>query len=89
MASVVELEALVYCISKQSRILKKLGATERLELQAPAKSGKPWHVMVVRPSGVRSLADFSDPEDGIGVTKKQAATTLKAVLRVLVSINSW
>lgn len=87
MASVKELQGLVYSISKQLRLAGLIAATERLELNPPGNSGKPWHVAVVRSSGVRYLADFSDAKDGIGMTKPQSATTLKAVLRVLVSMN--
>ena len=82
-----DLENLVYSIGKQLRMAGLLGASERLELKKPTTRGKSYRVLVVRPSGVASVAPFCPASGSVGKTKPEAERVLSAVLRTLVMVN--
>jgi hypothetical protein len=82
-----ELQKLTHSVGRQLRLAGILGVAERLVLEPPSKAGQPWYLMVVRPNGVRALSDISDLEDGVGYSKPQVRTTLKAMVRLLVRLN--
>ena len=88
MATKNELQNLTHTVGRQLRLAGMLGTTERLVLEPPNRTGQPWCLMVVRPNGVRALSDISDLEDGVGYSKPQVRVTLKAMIRLLVKLNS-